>query len=256
VWIGPLDDRNLYVWHFTIVGLPGSPFDGGLYHGRVVLPRSYPLQPPRVQVWTESGRFVPRMDICLSASAYHPETWSPTHWTIRTLVESLRLHMATSALEVGSMNAPYEQRVTLAAASRKWKIRVPLSSGKLVTIDHDKMIRQGLFDGLLDVHDNEGLAVKSSKRVTVKRIEDSESLEEGSTMRKAEAKKRKQNRGSRRDGPPVLTGSNSVSSARHTAVQPVKDPLGVRILVAGLRLIPWLVAAWLWRVVLAWVLPA
>jgi hypothetical protein len=196
------------------------------------------------------------MDICLSASAYHPETWSPTHWTIRTLVESLRLHMATSALEIGSMNAPYEQRLTLAIASRKWKIHVPLSSGRLITIDHERMVRQGLFDGLLDVDDREEVPVKPPKQVTARELYQPESLEQGSTATKVKAKKRRQKRGSRNDSHHVVKPSNSVSSTCHTAAQPVKDPLGVRIIVVGLRLIPWLVAVWLWRVVLSWILPA
>lgn len=34
------------------------------------------------------------MDICLSASAFHQETWQPA-WTVRTLVSALRAHMAT-----------------------------------------------------------------------------------------------------------------------------------------------------------------
>jgi ubiquitin-conjugating enzyme E2 J1 len=33
-------------------------------------------------------------DICLSASAFHQETWQPA-WTVRTLVSALRAHMAT-----------------------------------------------------------------------------------------------------------------------------------------------------------------
>lgn len=44
VWIGPLDNQaGLFLWHFTVTGLPGSVFETGVYHGRVILP---PIIPP------------------------------------------------------------------------------------------------------------------------------------------------------------------------------------------------------------------
>lgn len=36
----PCDD-NLFEWHFTIRGPPDSDFDGGRYHGRILLPSQY-----------------------------------------------------------------------------------------------------------------------------------------------------------------------------------------------------------------------
>ena len=33
----PLED-NLFEWHFTLRGPQGSDFQGGLYHGRILLP--------------------------------------------------------------------------------------------------------------------------------------------------------------------------------------------------------------------------
>jgi len=47
--IGPLG-KSLYIWHFSLVGAPGSAYHGGIYHGRVILPRTYPGSPPRIQV--------------------------------------------------------------------------------------------------------------------------------------------------------------------------------------------------------------
>ena len=57
VRIGPLG-KSLFTWHFSICGAPGSSFDGGIYHGRVILPKNYPGSPPRIQVLTPSGRFI------------------------------------------------------------------------------------------------------------------------------------------------------------------------------------------------------
>lgn len=49
----PLED-NLFEWHFTIRGPPGTEFEGGCYHGRILLPSRYPMQPPNIIVLTVS----------------------------------------------------------------------------------------------------------------------------------------------------------------------------------------------------------
>jgi hypothetical protein len=74
--IGPFGS-NLLRWHFSILGPANSVYSKGIYHGRILLPKNYPMSPPRVQMFTPSGRFHPGEDICLSASAFHPETWTP-----------------------------------------------------------------------------------------------------------------------------------------------------------------------------------
>ena len=76
VRIGPYG-KNLLRWHFSIMGPVNSVYMGGVYHGRILLPKDYPMSPPRVQMLTPTGRFIPGEDICLSASNYHPETWTP-----------------------------------------------------------------------------------------------------------------------------------------------------------------------------------
>lgn len=36
----------MQTWHFTIRGPKGSPFEGGVYHGRIELPDEYPMKAP------------------------------------------------------------------------------------------------------------------------------------------------------------------------------------------------------------------
>jgi ubiquitin-protein ligase len=134
VRIGPFRN-NLLHWHFSIQGPKNSVYEEGIYHGRIILPKDYPGSPPRVQVLTPSGRFIPGDDICLSASAFHPETWTP-RWTITSLVEALRMHMLTTANEIGGMNSSYETRKKLALYSRSWKMGC---------FNHEQMVRDGLF---------------------------------------------------------------------------------------------------------------
>lgn len=43
----PLED-NMFEWHFTIRGSEGTDFEGGIYHGRILLPVDYPFKPPNI----------------------------------------------------------------------------------------------------------------------------------------------------------------------------------------------------------------
>ena len=47
----PLED-NIFEWHFTIRGPPDTDFDGGIYHGRILLPAEYPMKPPSIILLT------------------------------------------------------------------------------------------------------------------------------------------------------------------------------------------------------------
>ncbi|ORY78430.1 ubiquitin-conjugating enzyme/RWD-like protein [Leucosporidium creatinivorum] len=112
----PLED-DLFQWHFTIRG-PGAEFEGGVYHGRMVLPSEYPFKPPEIYMATPSGRFEINKKICLSISSFHPETWQPS-WGIRTALLALTAFFTTdvrSPSPVGSMDAPVMERQRLAKA--------------------------------------------------------------------------------------------------------------------------------------------
>ena len=72
----PLEE-NMFEWHFTIRGPAGSDFEGGIYHGRILLPAEYPMKPPNIIFMNKNGRFEVGTKICLSISAYHEESWQP-----------------------------------------------------------------------------------------------------------------------------------------------------------------------------------
>jgi len=42
----PLED-NIFEWHFTMRGPKNTEFEGGVYHGKIILPTEYPLKTPR-----------------------------------------------------------------------------------------------------------------------------------------------------------------------------------------------------------------
>ena len=114
-------ESNLFEWHFTLQGPPGTPYSAGSYHGRIVLPPTYPLRPPSFRFLTPSGRFEVNREICLSISGHHEETWQPA-WGIRTALCALRAFMEGDAKgQVGGMDLPEQERWRLGEASRLWK---------------------------------------------------------------------------------------------------------------------------------------
>ncbi|KAE8373194.1 ubiquitin-conjugating enzyme/RWD-like protein [Aspergillus bertholletiae] len=117
----PVSDSNLYDWHFTIAGPPApSPYASGIYHGRIVLPPTYPLRPPSFRFLTPSGRFEVNREICLSISGHHEETWQPA-WGIRTALLAIRSFMDGDAKgQVGGLDVSEEVRRDHARRSGDW----------------------------------------------------------------------------------------------------------------------------------------
>ncbi|KAI5614781.1 ubiquitin-conjugating enzyme E2 J1 [Silurus asotus] len=113
----PLED-NLFEWHFSVRGPPDSDFDGGIYHGRIVLPPEYPMKPPSIILLTPNGRFEVGKKICLSISGHHPETWQPS-WSIRTALIAIIGFMPTKGEgAIGSLDYTPEERKALAKKSQ------------------------------------------------------------------------------------------------------------------------------------------
>uniref|UniRef100_A0A1B6D8V1 UBC core domain-containing protein n=1 Tax=Clastoptera arizonana TaxID=38151 RepID=A0A1B6D8V1_9HEMI len=126
----PIDD-NLFEWHFTVKGPEETEFQGGLYHGRILLPTEYPMKPPNIILLTPNGRFETNKKICLSISGHHPETWQPS-WSIRTALLALRAFMPTPGNgTIGSLDYTPKERELLARSSQNWKCS---SCGKLVNL--------------------------------------------------------------------------------------------------------------------------
>ncbi|XP_002128965.2 ubiquitin-conjugating enzyme E2 J1-like [Ciona intestinalis] len=115
----PLDD-NLFEWHFTFRGPKDSDFDGGLYHGRIILPPEYPMKPPSIMLLNANGRFELNKKICLSISGYHPESWQPS-WSIRTAILAIIGFMPTKGEgAIGALDYTAEERKILARRSKSY----------------------------------------------------------------------------------------------------------------------------------------
>jgi len=115
----PLED-NLFEWHFTVRGPEDTEFQGGVYHGRIIVPAEYPMKPPDIIVLTPNGRFEVGKKICLSISGFHPETWQPS-WSIRTALLAIIGFMPTPGQgTIGSLDYTPEERRVLARRSVDW----------------------------------------------------------------------------------------------------------------------------------------
>mmetsp|Transcript_12238 Transcript_12238/g.13775 ORF Transcript_12238/g.13775 Transcript_12238/m.13775 type:complete len:127 (+) Transcript_12238:486-866(+) len=92
--------KNMYEWHFIIYDLDDCPYEGGYYHGKLLLPIEYPVKPPGIMMLTPNGRFKTNTRICLSMSDFHPESWSPS-WSISKVLIGLVSFMTTDELTTG-----------------------------------------------------------------------------------------------------------------------------------------------------------
>ena len=48
---------NILEWHYVVTGPEKTPYEGGVYHGKLVFPREFPFKPPSIYMITPSGRF-------------------------------------------------------------------------------------------------------------------------------------------------------------------------------------------------------
>jgi ubiquitin-conjugating enzyme E2 J1 len=128
-------ESDLFEWHFTLRGPPNSAFAEGIYHGRIVLPPTYPLRPPSFRFTTPSGRFEANREICLSISGHHEETWQPA-WGVRTAIVALRSFMETDASgQIGGLNTADNVRRRLATESRAWACPTCAKSNEAILLE-------------------------------------------------------------------------------------------------------------------------
>ncbi|CAH0480307.1 unnamed protein product [Peronospora belbahrii] len=114
-------ETNMFDWHFTLRGPRDTEFEGGIYHGRIILPSDYPFKPPNIMLLTPNGRFEVKKKICLSISAHHPEEWQPA-WGVRLILEALISFMPTKGDgAIGALDFDVDERKRLAKLSVNYK---------------------------------------------------------------------------------------------------------------------------------------
>lgn len=136
-------EENIFEWHFVIRGPPDTDFEGGLYHGRILLPSEYPMKPPSFMMLTKNGRFETNTKICLSISDYHPEHWQPS-WSMRTALTALVAFLPTPGKgALGSIDMSSDIRKQLAALSRREIVEFGTEERKKLARElHEKLVQR------------------------------------------------------------------------------------------------------------------
>jgi ubiquitin-conjugating enzyme E2 J2 len=134
IYLAPEED-NYYNVHFVLPGPPDTPYEKGLYHGMIRLNKNHPFAPPNIYVMTPSGRFVPdsypilpdNRGICVSFTAFHPESWSPS-LNIESVLKGFISFMCDD--KDGGMGSilttPVEKRKQMAKDSYKHLVKEPI----------------------------------------------------------------------------------------------------------------------------------
>jgi len=119
------NESNILEMHYVIEGSEKTPYADGIYHGKLLFPKDYPLKPPGVMMLTPSGRFQPNRRLCLSMSDFHPETWNPM-WSVSTILTGLYSFMIETNPTLGSMETTPSQKRKFAYQSLDFNCRDPM----------------------------------------------------------------------------------------------------------------------------------
>lgn len=109
----------MLIWHYVLHDLPvETAYTGGVYWGKLVFPKEYPLKPPAIYMNTPSGRFETNARLCLSMSDFHPESWNPS-WRIESILIGLVSFMldTTEPRTTGGVHTSVAKRREFAKAS-------------------------------------------------------------------------------------------------------------------------------------------
>ncbi|KAG4437749.1 hypothetical protein IFR05_006783 [Cadophora sp. M221] len=185
----PASDSDLFDWHFTLRGPPTSAFSEGIYHGRIVLPASYPLRPPSFRFLTPSGRFEVNREICLSISGHHEETWMPA-WGVRTALVALRSFMETDVKgQLGGMECSPAERQKIAKNTPGWKCSVCAKSNEEIIKEAEEAAKAEGTTEEAEIPKELSLGYKDEMNATTKKDKDAaaEKLKSQSQMSDSEA---------------------------------------------------------------------
>ncbi|KAL1452661.1 hypothetical protein WDU94_006868 [Cyamophila willieti] len=110
---------DILEWFFVLIGPKDTPYEGGMYLGKLIFPSEFPFKPPSIYMITPTGRFETDTPLCLSVSDFHPETWNPA-WTLSSVLIGLLSFLLEST--VGSVDMSDEKRRKLVVESFKFNL--------------------------------------------------------------------------------------------------------------------------------------
>lgn len=113
---------NILEWHYVVSGPEKTPYEGGIYHGKLVFPREFPFKPPSIYMITPSGRFKVNTRLCLSISDFHPDTWNPA-WSVASILTGLVSFMTEKTPTLGSLETSDYTKRQLALQSLEFNLQ-------------------------------------------------------------------------------------------------------------------------------------
>ncbi|GIY72634.1 ubiquitin-conjugating enzyme E2 J2 [Caerostris darwini] len=118
-------NSNILEWHFAVIGPEDTPYNGGVYHGKLIFPSEFPFKPPSIYMITPNGRFKCNTRLCLSISDFHPDTWNPA-WSVSTILTGLLSFMVEKNPTLGSIETSDYEKKLLATRSLEFNLRDPI----------------------------------------------------------------------------------------------------------------------------------
>lgn len=113
---------NILEWHYVVRGPEGTPYVGGIYHGKLVFPSEFPYKPPSIYILTPNGRFKCNTRLCLSMSDFHPDSWNPA-WSVATILTGLLSFMVEKNPTLGSIETSDFEKKQFAFTSGEFNIK-------------------------------------------------------------------------------------------------------------------------------------
>lgn len=114
--------NNILEWHYLVRGPENSPYEGGIYHGKLKFPPEFPFRAPSIYMITPSGRFKTNTRLCLSISDFHPDTWNPA-WSVGTILTGLLSFMLEKSPTLGSIETSDSEKKLAAIKSIDFNLK-------------------------------------------------------------------------------------------------------------------------------------
>jgi len=116
-------ENDLLTWFFIVYDLQETPFENGVYFGKIKLPNDYPLKPPDFYFITPNGRFHTEQKICTTFSSFHQDTYVSS-WNIMSMMEGLISFMTDPPSDltngIGYISTTNQEKQQLAHDSLQW----------------------------------------------------------------------------------------------------------------------------------------
>lgn len=116
---------NLLEWRYVVRGPTETPYEGGIYQGKIVFPFEYPYKPPSIYMLTPNGRFKTNTSLCLTITSFHPDSWNPS-WSISSILNGFLSFMCDTSATFGSIETTYAQKRKFAYDSLSFNIQDPV----------------------------------------------------------------------------------------------------------------------------------